>query len=382
MKNIKIIYSPILLYFLIASCTKKDGIDKDLSFLNTAATVNASKIFDISADNSGIVKITPFGQGISSSTISFGHGAGASASATVTPGGFAMHTYPEGSYTVTIASTDIAGKTTTTTYPLVVAYKAPERLLPNKVTDRNGAAVKPTSLYASSYRVDWGDGTAVNAFAFDGMENHIYANPGTYNVKLTAISGNALYAGAAIKDTTFPVTIAPPPVAPFALPITFDNAAVSYFFGTFGGGQAYATVANPNMSGLNTSPSVGKWTRGWDNWSGTYSPIDLLMDLSTTKKVKVLVYNTDPALVGKSVNLELEAALGGIPSNGVAVKKVPITTSGAWEELVFDFSTTATPVPANAKFAQIVFRFNDGYTGAGSGGQGTVLYIDNIRLTN
>ena len=380
MKKVIIIISGLLAFIAGITGCKKEGIDSDTSFLSTASSGNLAKIFDISNDNSGSVKITPTGEGVSSYTVAYGHGTGAGASAILLPGSNTTHSYPEGSYTVTITAKDIAGKETANTYPLQLAYRAPENLLPNKSISRNGAAVKPTSLYTASYKVDWGDGTAVMPFAFGAMENHIYATPGTYNVKVTALSGNALYSGAATKDTTFPVVIAPPPAAPFAVPITFDDAAVSYFFGTFGGGQAYATVANPSVTGLNISASVGRWTRGWESWSGTYSPLDLLMDFATTKKIKVLVYNPDPALIGKMLNVELESSLGGVPANGVGVKRVALTASGAWEELVFDFSTTA--IPANSKFSQIVFRFNDSYTGAGVGGQGSVLYIDNIRLTN
>jgi len=379
MKKIITIFGLVGLLFSFVGC-KKDGIDDDTSFLSTASSGKLAKIFDISNDNSGNVKITPTGEGASSYTVAYGHGTGAGASAILLPGSNTTHSYPEGSYTVTITAKDLAGKETVTTYPLQITYRAPENLLPNKSTSHNGAAVKPTSLYAASYKVDWGDGTAVIPFAFGGMENHIYATAGTYTVKVTALSGNALYFGAATKDTTFPVVIAPPPAAPFAVPITFDDAAVSYFFGTFGGGQAYATVANPSVTGLNVSASVGKWTRGWDSWSGTYSPLDLLMDFATTKKIKILVYNPDPALIGKMLNVELESSLGGVPANGVGVKRAALTTSGAWEELVFDFSTTA--IPANSKFGQIVFRFNDSYTGAGVGGQGSILYFDNIRLTN
>lgn len=380
MKKIKIFFGFAAILFVAAGCSKIEGIGNDTASLNTANAANLAKIFDISTDNSGTVKVTPTGNGVTSSFINFGHGTGTAGTATVTPGGYASHVYPEGSYTVSIISTDIAGKQTTTTYPLVMTYRAPINLLPNKSVNNNGAAVKPTALYTASYRVDFGDGSPVLPVAYGGMENHIYAAPGTYNVKVTALSGNALYTGAAFKDTTFPVVIAPPPAAPFALPITFDDPAVNYFFGSFGGGQAFSTVANPNASGLNTTASVGRFTRGWDSWSGTYSPLNLLMDFGTTKKIKILIYNPDPALIGKMLNIELESSLGGIPSNGVGVKKVAFTTSGAWEELVFDFSTTA--IPANSKFGQIVFRFNDAYTGAGVGGQGSVFYMDNIRITN
>ena len=81
-------------------------------------------------------------------------------------------------------------------------------------------------------------------------------------------------------------------------------------------------------------------------------------------------------MIGKKLNVELEWAVGGTPSNGVAVLKVPVTTSGAWEELVFDFSGN-TGIPATAKFTQLVLRFNEGTDGAGA-----IVYVDNIRLTN
>lgn len=99
--------------------------------------------------------------------------------------------------------------------------------------------------------------------------------------------------------------------------------------------------------------------------------------MSQGKKIKVLVYNPDPALIGKKLNVELES--GSSISNGVAVLKVPVTTSGAWEELVFDFSTIAA-IPANEKFGQLVLRFNDAADGAA--GVGQVIYVDNFRQTN
>ena len=67
MKYIKLIFSFIFLVAVTVSCTKDyEGIDSDLSFLSTAASANAAKIFDISTDNSGNVKITPTGEGVSS----------------------------------------------------------------------------------------------------------------------------------------------------------------------------------------------------------------------------------------------------------------------------------------------------------------------------
>jgi hypothetical protein len=370
MKKIKYISSYLLLAFIAFGCAKKEGIDQDLNFLNTASAKSLAKIFDISTDNSGNVKITPTGEGVVSYTVNYGHGTGAGASAVVSPGGSTTHAYPEGSYTVTIVAKDIAGHETSTTYPLQVTYRAPENIVSNISRSANSFSVKPTALYAASFLVYFGDvanevGTAV---AKGATVYHAYTTAGVYNVKVVALSG-----GAAKAEVTTPSTI---PAFSFAFPLTFEDAAVNYFFGTFGGGQQFAKVANPNATGLNTSATVGKFTRGYEGWSGTYSPMDYMIDLSVGKKVKVWVYNPDPALIGAKLNVELEAAFGGSPSNGVGVLKVPITTSGAWEELVFDFSTVGA-LPANAKFAQLVLRFNDATDGAGA-----VIYVDNFRLTN
>lgn len=372
MKNIKFIYSIVFLLFVVISCTVKDGIDKDTTFLNTAASGDLAKIFDISTDNSGNVKITPVGNGVSAFEVSFGHGAGSNTSAVVKPGASATHAYPEGSYTVAIKASDIAGKETTTTYPLKVTYRAPENIAVSINQTAHNVKVKSSADYAHGFTVYFGD--AVNetgtSLATGAEISHDYVNAGNYDIKVVALSG-----GAASADKTVSITV----TDPFGFPITFDNAFVSYFFGTFGGGQAFATVENPNISGLNGSNLVGKFTRGWEWWSGTYSPLNTPIDFSQGKIIKVLVYNPDPALIGAKLNVELEWAVGGTPSNGVAVLKVPVTTSGAWEELVFDYSGISA-IPADTKFTQLVLRFNDSADGAA--GIGQVIYVDNFRLTN
>lgn len=369
MKKISIICSFALLLAVAVSCTTKDGVDQDLSFLNSSATANTNKIFDISTDNSGKVRITPVGDGAVSSLVTFGHGTGAAATATVVAGSNTTHVYPEGTYTVSIAFTDIAGVQTVTTYPLAVTYRIPENLAVTITQSVHNVKVKASANYAASYMVYFGDVTneAGTALATGAEVSHDYATSGNYSVKVVALSG-----GAAKSEKITAITV----TDPFGFPIDFENAFVSYFFGTFGDGQKFATEANPKSAGLNTSAKVGKFTRGQQGWSGTYSPLNVPMDFATGKKVKVLVYNPDPALVGKKLNVELEAAVGGSPSNGVAVLKVALTTSGAWEELVFDFGTIPA-IPATAKFNQLVLRFNDSADGAGA-----VIYVDNFRLTN
>ena len=153
MKQIKLIYCIAFLALLATGCEKKDGIDQDLSFLSSANSSALAKIFEISNDNSGNVKITPTGEGVSSFVVNYGHGTGSSASATVEPGNNTTHSYPEGSYTVTIVSYDIAGKSTSTTYPLTLTYRAPENLTVNIGSD---AKISATALYAKSFLVYYG----------------------------------------------------------------------------------------------------------------------------------------------------------------------------------------------------------------------------------
>ena len=365
MNKSKLIYSILFLIVAATGCAKEDGIDKDTSFINTTASANLSKIFDISNDNSGMVKITPIGDGASSYTVDFGNGTGASSSAVVMPGNNASHAYPEGTYTVTITSFDLSGKGTVNTYPLAVTYRAPENLGVDIMNVGGNVAVSATALYAKSFLVYYGDvANEVGTPLAVGQTTpaHVYPAGGPFDLKVVALSGGA----AKIQKV---ITL-------FGLPLTFEIPTMNNFFGTFGGGQGFATVDNPNPSGINASEKVGKFIRGYESWSGTYSPLNIPIDFAQGKRIKIMAYNSDPALIGKKLNLELEAAVGGTPSNGVAVLKVPFTTSGAWEELVFDFSTNAN-IPANTRFSQLVLRFNDNTDGAGS-----VIYVDNFRQTN
>src|SRR5215218_4024807 len=220
MKKLIIAFSLFALIAGVSGCVK-DGIDSDTSFLNTAAVGKTAKIFDISNDNSGNVKITPLGEGASSFVVKFGDGTGTAAQTTVNPGSSATHAYPEGSYTVTIVSRDVAGRAgDSTTYPLQVTYRAPENLT---VTISDETKVKATALYAKSFLVYYGDvANEVGTPMAIGQElpAHTYpASGGPFVLKVEALSGGA-------AKTTYTKTL-------FGLPIDFENANINYFFGTF-----------------------------------------------------------------------------------------------------------------------------------------------------
>ncbi len=363
MKKINFICSILFFIVVASSCTKIEGIDKDLSFLNTVNSANLDKVFDISSDNSGIVKITPTGEGVVSYTVNFGHGTGSAASASVAPGGTVSHTYPEGSYTVSIIATDLAGKSTTTDYPLTVTYVAPVDVV---VTIDADMVVSATALYAKSFLVYFGDvanevGTPLAIGA--KLPAHKYTTDGPFDLKVVALSGGA-------AKTEVVKTL-------FGLPISFENATMGYSFATTGTGQAFDKIANPFATGLNISATVGRFTRGTTGTNNTVSKLDIPIDFSRGKKITMLVYNPEPTLVGKKFYVELQSAVGGIPINGLAVKNTKITKSGEWELLTFDFSTfTTAQIPENTRFGQIVITYALGIPAGG------IVYIDSISLTN
>lgn len=346
----------------LVGCSPLAGVDDDVSFINSISSGNYSKIFDITDDNSGLVKITPLGEGFSKAVINFGHGSGSAALSEVKPGQNASHAYPEGTYSVVIDYYNLAGSKTSETHSLSVIYRAPEDL---NVTISGETRVKATAKYAKSFLVYYGDvaNETGTPMAIDQeLPAHTYpATGGPFTLRVVALSGG-------LATTSFSKTL-------FGFPIDFDAAGVEYFFGTFGGGQKFETTANPNPSGINTSAKVGKFIRGYEGWSGTYSPMNIPINFSHGKKIKVMAYNAEPANIGKKLNVELEWSISG-PDNGVAVLKVPVTKSGEWEELEFDFSGISG-IPADAKFTQLVLRYNDS-----SDGTGDEIYLDNFRLTN
>lgn len=369
MKNIKFIFSLLLLVTIMISCAVEDGIDGDLSYLDTIPNPsNVNALIDISYDNSGNVTFTPSAESVGTFDIFYGDGTADPGN--VQSGSSIVHKYQEGNYTVKIVAKGLNGVNEEKTYPISVVYRTPENLSVTTSIKVHTIKVKATALYEVSYLVYFGD--VVNEvgtpMAIGEEISHTYASAGTYDVKVVALSGGV----APSIESTSSKTI----YDAFMLPINFEDPNVNYFFGSFGDGQQFNKVANPAPGGLNTSATVGEFKRGNQSWSGTYSPLDASIDFSTGNKLRVLVYNPDPALIGKKLNAELEAAVGGSPSNGVGVLKVAFTKSGEWEELVFDFSSIPGFPLETAKFNQLVFRFDDEVSD-----NNAVFYIDDIRFT-
>lgn len=365
MKKLRIISGFLLILAVAVGCSLEDGIDGDTSFVDSANTENLDVIFDITEDNSGNVTITPTAEGAVSFIVNYGDGTGSDSSINLKPGEKTTHAYAEGDYTVTVTAKNIGGESTTETFPLSVVYRAPENV---QVSLSGEMQVSVTADYADSFLVYYGDvdNEVGTPLAVGGqLPAHTYPATGApFTMRVVALSG-----GEATTEWTKTL---------FGFPIDFEIEDVA-FFGTFDdwGQQAFEVVDNPDPSGINTSDRVGKYINGHAPWSGTYSPLNIPINFEHGKTIKVMVYNPDPANIGKNLNLELEWPVGaGSAQPYGAILKMPVTTSGVWEELIFDFGAIES-IPDDAKFTQLVLRFNDIAEGTEE-----VIYIDNFTLTN
>ncbi len=363
MKLIKYFFSITFLLALAAGCKKE--INDDISFIETAISPDKlSALFEITQDNTGLVTITPNGEGAVSYDIYFGD-------ATTTPvkvvaGKNTQHRYAEGIYNVKIVGYGVTGKISEATQKLTVSFRAPENLDFTITTDPANnykVTISASAVYETNFKVYFGDvANEVPVTFLEGVAiSHIYPAVGTYPIKVIAYSG-----GAATAQLIKSVTI----VDPVLLPITFESPTVNYAFTNFGGG-AVTIVNNTQVNGINTSLKVGKMIKyPGEVYGGSLISLGIPIDFSANKIFRMKVFSPR---VGAKVLFKVENLTNGGIS---AEKEVTTTIANGWEDLVFNFSTINT---ANS-YQKIVLIFDLGTQGDGSAN--FTFLFDDIRLTN
>jgi hypothetical protein len=370
MKKIKLIFSLTILMAVIIRCSVPDGISQDLTFDNTTAPTGVAADIIVANDNTGMVTVTPTASGAGTYSVYFGDGI--ANPSLVQFGANVSHQYKEGNYTVKVVANGLNGVKVEKTYPISIVFRAPENLTVTFTKSGHTLKVKANALYAASYLVYFGDAGASEVgtpFANAEEISHNYPAAANYNVKVIALSG-----GLAKTEKITAITINDP----FEFPINFENPLVAYSF-VVSGSFSFLKTANPVVLGINTSATVGKFAKivGGSPTSSSTSLLDSPIDFSTGQKIRIWIYNPNISNINKKLTVELVSVTGSDPVNGVAILKVPLTTSGVWEELIFDFGTIPA-IPATAKFNKLIIRFND----TSIGRSGETFYLDNIRLTN
>ena len=136
-----------------------------------------------------------------------------------------------------------------------------------------------------------------------------------------------------------------------------------------GDNGSLTVVANPDMTGANTSYTVAKFVRGkGDPWGGFYATLPTSIDVAHNKYVHVKVWK--PRIT--PVKFKLEAPNTGDIASINAQSKV-----NAWEELVFDVSSAT-----GTDYVKIVFMpdFEDPLTLGAT--DYITMYFDDLYINN
>ena len=374
MKNIKFLIVFCASLTLFVGC-KKD-LFEDVSFLNSASVpAKLSALYNITQDNSGLVTITPMGEGAISFDVYYGDAT--TAPVKVLAGKNTQHVYQEGLYKVKIVGYSVTGKTTEVTQDLTVSFRAPENL---KVTlQQNGLnlSVGASATYETFFKVYFGDSTTTNPEPFKSFiegqtVTHDYPNAGTYVVRVVALSGGA---ATTVRRDTIKVG------RQIDLPLAFDDPNYDYTMSDFGGNVS-SMAADPVVS-TNKVMKVDK-NVGAEFWAGTTLGTSLgfankVALAANRTKVSVRVYS--PA-AGYLVRLKLEDHADG----NKAVETDAVTTvANTWETLEFNFSNPASGTSApnfayNYNKASIFFDFGNGNTWGPTNTVKKTFYFDDVTF--
>jgi hypothetical protein len=150
-------------------------------------------------------------------------------------------------------------------------------------------------------------------------------------------------------------------------PMDFETGTFTFL--NFDGGNT-TVVANPHISGINTSAKVAKMVKSaGQTWGGSYIVLSAPIDFSEKKLFKMKVFSPR---VGAKVLLKAE----NMDNGSIALEKVTLTTvANEWEELSFDFSL----IDVTKSYQKLVFIFDNGTMGDGSAN--FTFFFDDIVLT-
>lgn len=250
MKIFKYTFQLFLVALIAMGCSQEDDSTDYVDSI--AAPTNISAAVSATQDNTGLVTITPLGEGVVWYSVNFGDGSEISES--IKPGESVQHIYAEGTYDAAITATGLNGLTTTATQAVVVSFKAPENLV---VTIENDPAISKqvnvtaTADYAISYEVYFGEpGNDEPVSANNGdTVSYTYQEAGVYTIKVVSMS-------AAIQTTEyseeFEVTAILQPLASAATPPSRNPEDVI---------SIYSAVYN-DVAGTNYFPDWGQGGQG------------------------------------------------------------------------------------------------------------------------
>lgn len=358
MKKIIVLINVFLLITLFG-CSEDNS---DVNLDDVTAPTGLSALMTIKQDNSGQVTILPRGEGVTQYEVYFGDGT--VEPAYVNPGSSVQHVYDEGVYQVKIVGMTVNGVKSEIIQPLTVSFLPPTDLqvaIAGVPGNNLAITVQASANLETYFQVYFGE--TVGETPVDFMEGetitHTYANTGTYQVRVVALSG-----GAATTEYTQNVVIS----NPILLPVDFESSTLNYAFTNFGGATT-TVVNNPDISSGNGSAKVARLNKsnGSEVWAGSFIELGTPIDFSTMQKIKIKSWSPQS---GITVKMKLENLANPNINTEVDVTN---TVANGWEELVFDF----TGVNNGNNYQRLVIFYN-----FGNNGTGLNYYFDDVQLTS
>ena len=364
MKNVKKIYKSVLIILVIISCTD----NRDLGFLEEVVLPsNISALFDITQDNSGLVTITPSGEGASTFEIGLGD---SSESVRITSGESIENIYTEGSYNVSITAFNIVGDSTQVNQQLVVSFEAPQNLevvIENDASTSKQVNISATADFAISYEFHSGetgiDQPVATANIGDGI-SYDYETPGIYSVKIVAKGGaietTEYNEDFEVTEIVFPLSSAPTP------PNRNDVDVVSIFSDVYTDetlNELPTIWSSTNFEEANID-SDNIWKLTSLDFLGIVTNYDTGIDLSEMEKMHIDYW------VPEGTTNELFVKIVNTVDGGEDIESLGATTGGSWQSIELDITAFDGGDLANKeKITQILID---------SDGETPVAYIDNF----
>lgn len=372
MKYLKSILAIIILTVAFGACEKEEI---SYAFQEISAPSDVTAVFDITQDDTGLVTVTPSGEGAQEFQVYWGDVSNEEPEL-VTPGGSLEHVYGEGEYKVRIIAIGSTGLTSEFVQMVNVSFSAPENLeVTIDQSDPNPLLVKisATAENATMFDVFFGDADDEEATPLMPGETleHLYPAAGEYTVRVIAKG-----ASATTVEYTEVITVSEASGA-MELPITFDDPSVNYAFGTFNGSE-FEVIDNPDQSGANDKETkVGAITNSGAAYEGVAAALGTPVDFSgENKTVTMKLWSSVEVPLLFKVEDEVERDCEVVATHG----------GTGWETLTFNFATDATKsyidgnqgvgepfVPTGTYATLVLFVDGPGDT-AGN------FYIDDIEL--
>lgn len=330
MKNFIKTILAVFVTLAVTSCDMDDdnlGVDLE----NLKVPSNLGAVFQITQDNTGLVTITPTGDGANLYSVDFGDESPSSDKMRI--GEQVEHVYAEGTYDVVVTGQNLAGQSAQGTQELVVSFLPPENLevIITKGEDGYSVSISASADKAAMFEVYYGDveNEEVTPLMIGGIVTHTYTEIGTYNIRVVALSG-----GEATVEFSESVEITGP-TEPMSLPITFDVHSIQYVpqeEGAIFNGASFEVVPVSDVNAMKTdTDKMGALTNSGSNWEGITFSLDPPADFSTANKTVTMKMYSEVAV---PVLLKFE---GGV--NGERQNEVTVTHSGTgWEDLSSDFN--------------------------------------------